>query len=135
MARAFPPVAEAHDERVARVITGPGSLIAGGQIFPNWGKTRRPGVSFQAVFTVAPQECRVECRQDVTTDKSSSDVTAVTMKLAAKRVPSAVVQDPQRHPVADFRPDLTPQGGPPLARREAGDAAQQGLLEFWGGRG
>jgi len=40
-------------------LTGTGSLIAGGQIFPNWGKNRRPGASFQAVFTVAPRKCRV----------------------------------------------------------------------------
>jgi len=65
------------------------------------------------VFTVAPRECRVECRQDVTTDKGTSALTAVTMALAARKVPPGVEQDPQRHPVANSRPEPTPQGDHP----------------------
>ena len=56
---------------------------------------------------MAPRDHRVECRQDVTTDKGTSALTAVTMTLAARKVPSGVEQDPQRHPVANSRPELS----------------------------
>jgi len=113
MARAFPPVAEAHDERVARFSPGPAPSSPGGKFSPIGEKPAVPEHHFRRSSPRRPLECRVECRQDVTTDKGTSDVTAVTMKLAARKVPSAVEQDPQRHPVANSRPELTPQGDHP----------------------